>query len=88
MKESFYTYILRCSDDTLYCGYTNDLERRISTHNSGKGGKYTRVRLPVELVYYEEFESKSLAMSREVKIKQLSRQEKLELIENNDLKHN
>ena len=77
---SNYTYILKCSDDTLYCGWTNDLEKRLETHNAGKGAKYTRARLPVKLVYYEEFETKEEAMSREVKIKKLSRQEKLRLI--------
>ena len=77
---SNYTYILKCSDDTLYCGWTNDLEKRLETHNAGKGAKYTRARLPVKLVYYEVFETKEEAMSREVKIKKLSRQEKLRLI--------
>ncbi len=77
-----YTYILRCADGTLYCGWTNNLEKRLKTHNSGKGAKYTRCRLPVELVYYEEFETSSEAQSREYKIKTLSREEKLSLIRN------
>ena len=51
---SNYTYILKCADETLYCGWTNDLEKRLEAHNSGKGAKYTRSRLPVELIYYEE----------------------------------
>lgn len=76
-----YTYILKCSDNTLYCGWTNNLEKRISTHNKGQGGKYTRSRLPVELVYYETFDTKEEAMSREFHIKRLSRSEKLKLIE-------
>ncbi len=77
----YYTYILRCSDGTLYTGYTNDLNKRISDHNSGKGAKYTKVRLPVELVYYEEYESKSEAMSREWHIKHdMTRAEKESLI--------
>ena len=75
-----YTYILRCSDGTYYCGWTNDLENRVKTHNAGKGSKYTKVRLPVELVYYEEFETKEEAMSREWHIKRLTRAQKEELI--------
>ena len=75
-----YTYILRCSDGTYYCGWTNDLENRLKTHNAGKGSKYTKARLPVELVYYEKFETKEEAMSREWHIKRLSRLQKEELI--------
>lgn len=75
-----YTYILSCADGTLYTGWTNDLDRRLAAHNAGKGGKYTRSRLPVTLVYHEEFETKEEAMSREFKIKQLTRAEKLKLI--------
>ena len=76
-----YTYILRCQDDTLYTGWTTDLEKRVETHNLGKGAKYTRTRLPVELVYYEALASKEEAMSREWHIKQLSRKDKLRLIQ-------
>ena len=76
-----YTYILRCQDDTLYTGWTTDLEKRVEAHNLGKGAKYTRTRLPVELVYYEAFASKEEAMSREWHIKQLSRKDKLRLIQ-------
>ncbi len=76
-----YAYILECSDGSLYCGWTNDLEKRVADHNCGKGGKYTRSRLPVKLVYYETFATKEEAMSREWHIKQLSRKEKLKLIE-------
>lgn len=76
-----YTYILKCADDTLYCGWTNDLEKRLKVHNDGKGAKYTRSRLPVALVYYEEFESAQEAQKREYQIKNLSRKEKLKLIE-------
>lgn len=71
-----YVYLLRCSDGSLYCGWTNDLPSRITAHNSGKGAKYTRSRLPVELVYYEEYADKREAMSREWQIKQMSRKEK------------
>jgi putative endonuclease len=75
-----YTYILRCSDDTLYCGWTNNLEKRLASHNAGKGAKYTHTRIPVELIYYETFETKEEAMRREFAIKQLTRQQKLKLI--------
>lgn len=76
-----YTYILQCSDGTYYCGWTNHLEQRVKTHNAGKGCKYTKARLPVRLVYYEEFETKEEAMSREWHIKRLTRAEKEKLIE-------
>ena len=79
MAVMVYVYLLRCSDGSLYCGWTNELERRLVAHNSGKGAKYTRGRRPVELVYTEEYESKSAAMKREYEIKQLSRAEKLRL---------
>ena len=72
-------YLLRCSDGSLYCGWTNDLEHRLAAHNAGKGAKFTRSRRPVELVYWEECESKSAAMRRECEIKRLSRAEKLRL---------
>lgn len=75
-----YTYILLCADGTYYTGWTNDLEKRVAAHNAGKGAKYTRSRLPVKLVYYESFETKNEAMSREVKIKRLTRSAKEALI--------
>ena len=75
-----YTYIVRCSDGSLYTGWTNDLEKRIKAHNEGKGAKYTKSRRPVELVYYEAFEKKEEAMSREWAIKQMSREEKKGLL--------
>ena len=75
-----YAYILLCSDGTLYTGWTNDLDKRLASHNEGKGSKYTRTRRPVELVYWESFETKQEAMSREWHIKQLSREEKEKLI--------
>ena len=71
-----YTYILKCKDDSLYTGWTNDLKKRITSHNAGKGAKYTKARRPVELVYYEEFQTREEAMKREYAIKQLSRKEK------------
>lgn len=77
---TFYTYIVRCSDGTLYTGYTNDIEKRTEAHNAGKGARYTRSRRPVELVYYEEFPTKEEAMSREWHIKRLTRKKKEELV--------
>ena len=70
--------MLKCSDGTLYTGWTNDLEKRVEAHNSGKGAKYTKARRPVELAYYEEFETKEQAMKREYAIKQLPRKKKEE----------
>ncbi|WP_297438693.1 GIY-YIG nuclease family protein [uncultured Clostridium sp.] len=75
-----YTYILECVDKTLYTGWTNNLEKRVIVHNSGKGAKYTRARIPVKLVYFEEFEDKVSAQKREYAIKKLTRANKLELI--------
>ena len=74
-------YILRCADGTLYTGIAPDVEKRIALHNAGKGAKYTRGRGPVELVYQEELEDRASASKREHAIKQLSRAEKLHLIE-------
>lgn len=76
-----YTYILKCKDGTFYTGWTNNLEKRLKDHNEGKGAKYTKARRPVELVYYETFETKEEAMSREYAIKQMSRSEKETLIQ-------
>ena len=78
-KTMNYVYLLRCADGSLYCGWTTDLERRLRVHNSGKGAKYTRSRLPVELVYWESFEDRTQALSREWHLKRLSREEKLQL---------
>ena len=74
-----YTYIIKCKDGSLYTGWTNNLEKRLEAHNSGTGAKYTRTRHPVELMYYETFDTKEEAMSREYRIKKLSRAEKLNL---------
>ena len=68
----YYTYLAECADRTLYCGYTDDVKNREMVHNSGKGAKYTRSRLPVKIVYYEEFETKSEALKREHAIKKLT----------------
>lgn len=75
-----YTYILRCSDGTLYTGWTNNLEKRIQSHNEGKGAKYTKSRGPVKLEYYETFETKEEAMRREYEIKHLTKKEKETII--------
>ena len=72
--------MLRCRDGSLYTGWTNDLDKRVQTHNMGKGGKYTRSRLPIELVYYEVFDTKEEAMKREAEIKKLRKEEKEKLI--------
>ena len=74
-------YMLRCADGTLYTGWTSDLDRRLKTHAAGKGGKYTRARLPVQLVYTERFETEHEARSREWYIKRLTRAQKLALTE-------
>lgn len=73
-------YILSCNDGSLYTGWTTDLENRVKSHNSGKGAKYTRSRLPVKLMYYEEFSDKSHALKRESEIKKLTHNQKLDLI--------
>ena len=80
MQEN-YTYIIRCKDNSLYVGWTNNLEKRMKAHNDGKGAKYTKPRRPVELVYYEVFSTKQEAMSREYHLKKLSHKEKEKLIE-------
>lgn len=76
----YYVYIGLCSDGSLYTGFTNNLEERFKTHNSGKGAKYTRSRLPIRLVYHESFDNKSIALKREIEIKSLSHKEKIHLI--------
>ena len=79
-----YVYMIRCKDNTLYTGWTNDLYKRIKSHNNGTGAKYTKYRGPVELVYYETFDNKSEALKREIEIKKLTRIEKLDLIKKKD----
>jgi len=76
----WFVYLLETIDNTLYCGYSNDVEKRVINHNKGRGAKYTKTRLPVRLVYTECFDTKSEAMKREYQIKQLTRQQKLKLI--------
>lgn len=77
---SYFVYILRCGDGTLYTGTTDDVERRFAAHSAGKGAKYTRGRGPLELLYREECADKSAALKRELAIKKLKREEKLNLI--------
>jgi putative endonuclease len=78
--KQWFVYMVRCSDGTFYTGYTCDLEKRIAKHNTGRGAKYTRCRLPVVLIFSKEFPSKSEAMSGEYNLKQLNRKEKELLI--------
>ena len=75
-----YTYILECNDGTYYTGWTNNLEKRLKDHNDGKGAKYTKARLPVSLIYHEQFQTKEEAMRREYAIKSMTRNEKSKLI--------
>ena len=70
-RDRCYTYMVRCSDGSLYTGWTVNLEMRVAAHNSGKGAKYTKSRRPVTLAYYEVFENRQDAMRREYAIKQL-----------------
>jgi len=76
-----YVYMLRCGDGSLYTGWTNDLNKRVAAHAAGRGGKYTRTHLPVTLVWHEECVSKQAAMAREWAVKQLTRAQKIALIE-------
>ncbi len=77
---TYFCYLLRCADGTLYCGWTIDLKNRVRMHQIGKGSRYTRGRLPVSLVYYEKFKSRSEAQKREMEIKRKSKTDKEKLI--------
>ena len=77
---SWVCYLLRCADDTYYCGISNDLEKRVTAHNAGEGAKYTRGRIPVSVVYRENCVDKSAALKRELQIKRLSRSAKEALL--------
>ena len=77
---SWHVYMVRCADDSLYTGCTNDLDRRVAAHNSGKGARYTRSRRPVQVVWSVRVKNRSAALSREAKVKQLSRVQKLALV--------
>ncbi len=74
-----YVYLLECADNTLYCGWAKDVDKRVQCHNAGKGAKYTRARLPVKLVYHEKLSDKNSAMRREIEIKRMTRAQKLKL---------
>jgi len=78
--KTWSVYILRCGDGTLYTGITNDLDKRIESHLNGHGSKYTRSRLPVELVYHEQAGNRSEATQRELEIKKFSREEKMKMV--------
>lgn len=78
---SWVCYLLRCADDTLYCGITNDMEKRLAAHNAGEGAKYTRGRIPVSVVYCERCADKSAALKREIRIKRMSRSAKQLLVQ-------
>lgn len=78
---NWYCYILRCADDTLYCGITNDIDKRLAAHNAGTAARYTRARGPVSLVYMEDCADRSAASKRELAIKNLARTKKLALIQ-------
>ena len=80
MEKKYYTYILLIENNSLYCGYTDDVEKRFQAHISGKGAKYTKAHKPLKIVYVKEFNTKSETMKEEYRIKQLSHKEKLELI--------
>jgi len=79
----YYVYIIRCEDGSFYTGYTQDLEKRMKLHEEGKGGRYTQMYKPKKLVYYEIFKSRADAMRRERSIKNLTHDQKLELIKSN-----
>lgn len=80
MDKKYYTYIILTENNTLYCGYTDDIDKRFQAHLEGKGAKYTRANKPIKVVYQKEFATKSDAMKEEARIKKLTHQEKLKLI--------
>lgn len=80
LGEKAFVYLLRCNDNSLYCGWSSDIKKRVKSHNAGTGAKYTRTRLPVELVYFEVYENKTIAMKREYEIKKMIKSEKERLI--------
>lgn len=79
-QTKHYFYVLECKDESYYAGYTNNLNKRLAVHNSGKGAKYTKSRLPVVLLWHEEYETKIEAMKKEYWFKQLSRRQKEQYI--------
>jgi putative endonuclease len=83
MENKHYFYVLECRDSTYYAGYTNNLEKRIATHNAGKGAKYTKTRTPVSCIYFEEYDTKQEAMRKEYAFKQLTRTQKIQYMRSN-----
>lgn len=80
IKDTWFIYVVLCSDNTLYCGISNDVEKRIKKHNTKSGAKYTKTRTPVVLVYRKEYGNKSLALKAEYAFKALTRKEKENII--------
>ena len=80
-KNNHYFYVLECADGSYYAGYTNDVEKRVHTHNEGKGAKYTRGRRPVALCYVEKYQTKTEAMQAEYRFKQLNRRAKERIVQ-------
>ena len=87
MDHKAYMYVVECCDGTYYTGYTTDVKKRIAVHNSGKGAKYTRARLPVKLIYVQGFDSKEEAMSAEVLLKRKKRPQKERFLSDNQEKN-
>jgi len=86
MEDSkYFVYMLLCNDKTFYTGTSNNVQKRVATHNSGKGAKYTKVRRPVKLMYSEELKNKSEALKREIAIKKLTRKQKEALLKSNGI---
>ena len=75
-----FVYILECADGTYYTGWTTDLDRRVAVHNAGRGSRYTRLRRPVKLIYWEEHPDRSSAQRRELAVKRLPRARKMALV--------
>ncbi|CAJ1184056.1 hypothetical protein CPR19088_GLDEOEPO_01738 [Companilactobacillus paralimentarius] len=84
-NKKYYVYMLLCHDRTFYTGTSNNVEKRVATHNAGKGAKYTKIRRPVKLMYSEELANKSEALKREIAIKKLSRQQKVTLLKSHGI---
>lgn len=84
-NKKYYVYMLLCHDQTFYTGTSNNVEKRVATHNAGKGAKYTKTRRPVRLMYTEELENKSQALKREIAIKKLSRPQKVTLLKSHGI---
>ena len=87
MDHKAYMYVVECSDGSYYTGYTTDVKKRLAVHNSGKGAKYTRARLPVKLIYVEGFASKEEAMSAEALLKRKKRPQKERFLSENQEKN-